>query len=71
MDKQKVVVVLLVIAIVMSVISVVVSVSMMGGLDSTSIPIKETIRNYFYKTEKGEPAGGGVELIILPPGGTP
>ena len=69
METQKVVVILLIIAILMSVISIIVSVSTMSGVGSTDIPIRETIRNIFYKTDTSGGSGGGeIGLTILPPG---
>ena len=63
MDKQKIVVILLVIAIVMSVVSVVVSVSMMGGFSSSVIPTR-TVNNIF-KTSNAGPDSGGTSLAIV------
>ena len=67
MDTQKIVVILLIVAILMSVISIIVSVSTMSGLGPINIPTRETIRNFFYKTENNGPDGGNLELTILPP----
>ena len=66
MDKQKVVVVLLVIAIVMSVVSVVINVAMNSGMSGFSLP-RNTITNYFYKTDTSQSnQAGSIGITILP-----
>ena len=68
MDKQKVVVILLVIAIVASVISVVMSLSMLSGFQPIPVQVRDRITNIFHETNNSGPDGAGVGLTILKPG---
>ncbi len=67
MDKQKVVVVLLVIAIVMSVISVVVSVGVSSSIKGFSFPVSKNTITTISSTNTG-PDVAGVGITILKPG---